>query len=690
MMSRIKRILCLVMFLSLGFPLIYLYYFLFPPRVIDPQKALISLGKDIKQKAQEQKLSGYIAPVEKIIGAPDESISNMKDDLTLLISTFTGCKTLAAEETRQRIKQKEDEFIKRWESIIGPETIEKLILQEAYVAKNLKYNVDAKCEIAPGANENYYLSLQILQRGTKLAVINSKVEFTHPLYYSKYIKRKNAIAFGTYISGGVFSSAFLFFVISRLILILKRRKLEKFIPEAMQKCQDYIDKGSYTAADSLIREFLNYFPENGDFIAIQRRLMVITKNNPSRAEEAYIRYINLATKLKQGVFLTDEEYEDFKNLPKFLELPEITETIAKYQKIIEIYEIYKKVKVKQEEIRGLISSGELSKAQEEVDSLYKDDYWIKYKSHISEIQKLPLPAPDNFNSMIRQQDILQIEKLELNFDSIREEIEKKHKASKENFNKSKEYISKGEISQAEKLLREVAKTNKDLKAEAETILSNIEKSRSVEKLLLRPEQIGKEVLIFKKDIITFFKKNQLEPDIDINDPRISRDHHLKLCILENRVIAEDENSRNGTYHRGSKIPRAEIEDGDIIDLAHSYKMIVHICRGREIVKSTLIQGTIPSEMKIDAREIAEQQKISGLFIEADDKNIIIVLPAKDGMVEGVPIAFKSIGIVYEKSGDSLICLKDGVVILKTPETSQILYPDEVINQHGVRYKVSEV
>ncbi|MBU2567293.1 MAG: FHA domain-containing protein [Elusimicrobia bacterium] len=680
-MQKLRKILFVLMGLSLIFPLIYFYRQLFPERIIPAgyekynitpaEYAIAMVGKDIVKQSQGKKLRGYIVSLKNIVGPIDEEIEKLKKDINLALGQYNGWMVIAPEEQLNEIKKRKNEDIARKKSLISAGFID----PEAYIRFQIQgdrirvdYDIMAEWKWLPGSIENCQIIVTVINRSSGKAEFSSDVSFTHPVYFKKYRNIQQAILYGTYISSGIFGSAFLFFIITSSVLVLKRRKLEKLVPEAMQKLEEYIQKGSYTGANSLVSQQLDFFPANTDFIAFKHRLMVVTKDNPRRAEESYVRYINLGTKLRQNVCLTDEEYDDLKNLPQYLELPEITEMIAKYQKFIEGHNICKKIRQKQEQIRMFIDNGELSKAQEEMDSLYKDDSWVEYKSLVSmpemATQRLALPSPDNF-------------------DNIREEVENRFKASKENVNRAEEHISKGEISEAEELLKEVVKTNKDLRESAENILSNIEKSRKSEKLCLKPEKIGKEIVVFKKDTITLARKARGTPDIDINNLKVSRDNHLKLCIVENKVIAEDLNSAGGTYHRGEKITRSQMEDGDILDISHSYRMTVHICRGREIVQSTLVPGTIPSEMKIDPRDIDEHQKISGLFIEADDRNIIVLA----GNEPAIPIAFKSIGIVYEKSGDCQISVKDGVIVLRTPDTSQILCDGSNVDYKGIRYRI---
>ncbi|PIV53635.1 MAG: hypothetical protein COY53_00625 [Elusimicrobia bacterium CG_4_10_14_0_8_um_filter_37_32] len=693
-MHKIRKISLIIMAASFIFPFIYLYSRLFPKRIIPSgyekygispaEYAVVLLGQEIVKQAKDRKIRGYLVGIETIKGPYDDpEIDSLKIDINLAIKQYDGWKVMASIEQVNEIKRRKEEDIKRKRKLIdagliNPEDYFKFIIASSKL--EIDFDAMAEWKYLPGSKENCQIVCNVVNRkkDTSFTEFSTNVSFTYPRYYSFYKRTQNIIKYGTYVSGGTFMLSFSYFIIMMIIVNKKVKDLLENILVSMETLENYIRDGSYPAADLLLRKQLDWLPANSDLMRIKTRLMTVTKNNPKRAEEAYIRYINLRTKLQQNVRLTEEEFEDLKNLPKYLEIPEITELIAKYEKYIRSYEISAQLKIKQEHIRMLIEGGELSKAQSELDLLYRDTSWTEYKMLVSlpEVtsHQLALPPAESF-------------------DNLRTEVEQKLKTSQEKFEEAKRLVTAGNIAESEKLLKELIKINKDLK-EAEEILTEIDKSRKTEKLRLIPEKIGKEILVFKKDTITFARRDRGSPDVDINNPRISRDHHLKLCIVENKVIAEDQNSANGTYHHGGKITRAEIESGDIIDLAHSYKMTVHICRGREIVQSTLVSGTIPAEMRIDQRDIAEHQKISGLFIETDNKNIIVLISSplggdatRSGSGEGVPIAFKSIGIVYEKSGDCQICVNNEVLLLKTPDTCQIVCSGDSIDYKEIRYRI---
>jgi diguanylate cyclase (GGDEF)-like protein len=56
-----------------------------------------------------------------------------------------------------------------------------------------------------------------------------------------------------------------------------------------------------------------------------------------------------------------------------------------------------------------------------------------------------------------------------------------------------------------------------------------------------------------------------ENEIVVNDVGVSR-QHARLTNVDGRCVVEDTESRNGTYVRGRRVHRAELETGDVIQL----------------------------------------------------------------------------------------------------------------------------
>jgi hypothetical protein len=513
------------------------------------------------------------------------------------------------------------------------------------------------------------LSCVVRETKTQKRIPAQSVVLFSPQYETKVVEKQKVLLVWNKI-------AIVTVVVSLIILVgiyiysyTKIREVNKNLPSIIEKLEKYLTSGSYVASSKLLNEILYYLPENTDLVSIQSRLDNITKKNYEEAEKSYIRFTNLKTKLEQTGFLTDEEYDELTRLPQNLDLPEINTLIGMCQKKFSVLKLSEEIRKKFNEISLLLSTGLPQQAKLKLYNLQKDPSWQDYQLELK-------------NQTFKPQQEIAVLPLPQQIDELKTQIEEKIVKSKENFDKAKELILKGEIKQSKSLLTETLELDKEL-VEAQELMKKIKKSEETKKLKLVPEKVGKEILIFKKDIITFARKENEIPDVEINNPRISRDKHLKLCVVENKLIAEDMNSTNGTYHCGKKISKVEVLDGDILDLAHIYKMTVHIFRSQEIVRSTLVSGTIPQEMFIDQQIVEQQQKIGGIFIEAEDKSYII-LPNDNSAVS---IDFKPIGIVYDKSGSCRISVNENVLLLNTSEGCQILYPGGEISYKGVRYKI---
>ncbi|MFQ3675635.1 MAG: FHA domain-containing protein, partial [Endomicrobiia bacterium] len=499
-------------------------------------------------------------------------------------------------------------------------------------------------------------------------------KFTDPVWYRKYKRFISNVKYLTYLSLGVLGINIVVFFIVSMIFLVKKRKLIKNSTLTMEKLTEYVKQGSYVAAEKLVNEQLKYLSDNTDFLAFKQRLMTITKNDTKKAEESYIRFINLKTKFSSGQVLTEEEFEEIKQLHKNLDLPEISEFVAKYEKYLRINVLNKQIEQQQTYIRMLISTGELTKALSEINNLSKDNCIAEYKmlsfDNHQEGNFLPVPAIIDTIS------------------SLKNEVEQKIESLKQKFILAKQKIAEYNILEIEKILSEVTKETKDIK-EAFELKELIERTKKVEKIILKPLKTGKDVYIIKKDTIVFGRKDRVLPDVDIEDRSISRDKHLKISMVENKVIAEDENSSCGTFYGGKRFSILELEDGTVLNLARVCEINVHICRGEERVLNTIVGGTVLSSDDVIRREVLNRdsqkdKKVKGLFIEGKDKNII-VLPT-DGAFVVVDIG--PLGIKYERDGRCKIVNSNGVILFDTGEKVEILVPNSEIEYKGVRYKVN--
>lgn len=332
---------------------------------------------------------------------------------------------------------------------------------------------------------------------------------------------------------------------------------------------------------------------------------------------------------------------------------------GKYEAFLKSMEGRKKLEEDTKRIKFLLQSGRVSEAHREIERIRIEHELLELPEAPGEEGKKALPPSIQTLRKLEEDTVLRLE------------------LAGKKLDEAKIKMKKGEVGEAERLLNEALEKNREL-AEAEELLNLISSAR-VEALELIPEKVGKRLRLLKKDVIRVFRRERNTPDIEINDPHISRDRHLKISIVEDKVIAEDEGSSGGTFVRGQKIKTISLEDGDIIDLARSYRLTVHIYRGGRAGRPTIVRETIPAGMPAgNVRE--EKGRILGIFLEGDDKNCAVIL-------ESLPVSFKPVGIVYEKEGDCAIKVSSGVFLFWNGEEAEILHPGGMIDFRGIRFRI---
>jgi len=630
--------------LFLIFPLIYFYYVLFPPNIISVENALSSFSKNFIREVKKKKLRGYISSVEKIDGITDGSVQKLVPVFNLILSNYSGWKVLITENERKEIKDRINLYMKRWGGIVGYDSLYKFIKKEANAIRRLKYYPQVKCEFIPGEKKLILLNFSIVDFGAKSNILTISTRFTHPLYYEKIKKRERIIKYGTYISIlliiFMYLSYLLIYLYQRISLSIKRRKIKKTFPEIMERLENYFNKGHFVAADNLINQCLKVLPENTDLIAFKERLEDYCGGDPKRAQIAYVEMLKLKKRISvsnEGEIpaLEHQEREKVKELIPYC--PELKTLYEEYSKLASEKIIKREIGL----VLSLLREGRLKQAREEADKLLHQ-------------------YPSN-------KDII----------NLLERIEEQDKEAKNYLKEAKEEFNKMNVENALKLLEESLKLNQELE-EADEMKYRIIKAKEIKKIMLKPEKIGKEIIILNQETVTFGRENT---DIVISHPQISR-KHLKISMVDDKVIAEDLNSTNGTFHRGNRIDKlAEIVDGDILNLAGVYQLIIHIIYSNRGQVSQLTQ-----QAEITLQNFAEpnntKKGVSGIYIEASDRDYIILR-------NSVPLDLKPIGISFEKISKYQLVNREGIIFLSTSQKAYFLYPGEKIQEKGLIYTVKK-
>lgn len=635
-------------------------YFYFRKYEVKEYKLQISkLLDDIYQKSYEKNFKGTLSELKEIKGPEkDETINSLfineikmgflsKDSPYILI--------IEPSEFEKEIKELKESLKSR---NVSDETISDIIIRKTRKAiKVPDYRAELKWNWEDKSNGYIRLNFKI----SSVNFIESSVVITHPEYEKNYYAKKEFFKVLFYIFSLISAVSMLIIIYLEMGLFLLKKKLIKNITGLKETVENYVRDGSFVAAYNEIEKFLKYLPDNSDLISLKENLMVKTNNNPEKAERMYRDYKNIEAKVRGRGKVKKEDLDDLKEINKSIPFEGIAEVIGKIERIIEENE----TKEKSFKAKQLIKEGKLEEAE----------------SLIENINYLPRTDEEKSEKLIGFEGELK---------EINESIEKIRKDSEKIFNEAMDFLKSGEIKKAKDLLKSAVEKNKNLD-EARKILNEIEKSKDSEKYFLTPAktEIGKKIFIFKKKELTLFRKDKKEPDIELNFQTVSRDAHLEIALIMNQIIAQDQNSKNGTKIAGEIIrnnSKIAIDDGYVLDFNGAYQMTAHIYKGGIFNQKTVMVGqetVVPGIInKKDKSEI-----LSAVFEGSDDRIFII-------LISKVPIKFSSIGITYDNSSDIFICNDDGVCFIKFPDSetgkaTEIIYPGKEIEYKGVCYIVRE-
>ncbi len=554
---------------------------------------------------------------------------------------------------------------------MNPEKVKFIILKKVKKAVTVPdYQIQLNWKSVEGNKGLVQLTTAV----RNVAIVESTAVFTHPSREISYNIKKEKLTQANRISGGIFGASFIYLVMGIAITSRRRKKIMVRKAEILEQLQLLVRGGSFESARKQLTKALLYLKDDPEFNAINDRLNIVTKGNPIQAERAFVKYQNFKSRILGEGKLKAHEYLELQDLPRYLESPEVNEFVAQYDEYIKFLELAEKFRSKIEESKMLIERGELKTAAFKMKQLNEDPDWHKYQFLTHKvggakavIEPPKLPAPDNIGA-------------------LQGEIEKRLETSSAYFGEAKKLLQTGEVKQAETLLIQSVEVDKGLN-EAKELIKEIKENRKFNCIRFIPEKVGKEIYLFKKDSLIFGRYGSGKGyDIGIKNPKISGTH-LRVSLLENRVVAEDLESKNGTKLRGKKIKLSEIEDGDIVNLAGVYPMTIHIPE-REVPLARTLTGTettglgkSPHPRLSTPNGFSHKGILQSVIFEAEDRFYVM-------LIKGVGVSFTSVGIQFKEGTSYEFVIREEVFLIKDKEGYRILSPGVLIEQHGVRYKVT--
>jgi hypothetical protein len=631
------------------------------------QSQIHEMVAKILSQCQRDKISGSYNEIRVLKGDPNENLSKAVLPMVLGELYSPENKSLKVivppDQYAQKVKDIRAKLLAEHvpDDQVG-DFIDRMLSQSGSLAADL--DAELSWRSVDAAHHTVGLDLKF----TSKKVAEASAEFTDPAYEVGTRDLWSRQAGWQVVAMWSGSVAAVLWLLGAIWFFFRKRGMAGGLSETIAKLESLIGNGSYTAAAHLGEEALAAFPDDSDLRGFLERLGHVTHNDPRKAEGAYLRYLNLQTKLKTAGSLTPEELSEVSRLDKYLDLPEINAFQVKCKAIQEYRAQLKQADELRLQIEDHKRRGELREAKEKSGELKKVSSQLKSAPRALEASGLNvalLEGPAGEPGNAEESDV----------DGLEAQCEAR-------WEQAENALGAGRVGEAYDLLEAVLKLDRE-HLKAKDALTRLKKAAGEANLRLEPLKVGRNVWAFRKDHITAFRPDAAKPDVALMDSKISRDKHLRLSLVNNEVVAEDAGSSNGVFVRGEKIKRILLEDGDVVDLAHSMRWIAHLYFGNE---SGSRAGETMAPVAESSRKGGKQDKgdLGGVVFESEDQLFAIVNDA-------LPVKMGSMGLIFDKGGDCRLRRekdkKGDFLILETPNAKTVLCPGEMVEYKGARYAV---
>lgn len=198
-------------------------------------------------------------------------------------------------------------------------------------------------------------------------------------------------------------------------------------------------------------------------------------------------------------------------------------------------------------------------------------------------------------------------------------------------------------------------------------------------LRFSPKTVGKPLLVLAQTAATF---GRVEGDVLVDNAKISG-RHLRISLADDKLVAQDLGSRNGTFYRGEKFNTLEVCDGDIVDLAGAYQVTLHVQRGEGTLPARMAPETLAATDAQPADRLAKVRgPISGIFLEAREGPDVLLIATE------LRVRFTAVGMRPDAAGDCCFGQIENFVTLRRPGRSpQVVLCDSEIEIGSVAYRI---
>jgi len=664
-MKKIRIVLILVSAVSIVPPLIYLYAKARPVQQlpIPEQPALaeieeyvsydlawIQIGNEIIKQATHKGLSGKTARItQSTSNGPDNSLGDFVSRCYIALAQYEGWQVLVTEDEAKE----GNEIIRKLNEIwahqgIRPYDPEKLIKGSVGAAPD--YVPKCVWERTPG--RNCRIIFRIRDIITRKDVLSISSDFLHPADEKKEklelekrnkqmtaeyavrleeirvandeLKKRERLIEKCGITGAVLFCTSLLGILG-ISVFLKIRFNN--LPGVMEKLEELVSSGHFIAAGQLVESQLKLFPDYSDLVAFRERLEDFTGGNPKKAQEAFVESLKLKKIIEKaqsrglsGVDLLPlDDVDKIKGLLPYN--PELQSEISVYKQFEEKKRRLDELAPALQACRRLVEQNKQLSAWKSCEELYAG-------------------APDSEDAR-----------------NLLAQISAALKEERSLIEDAKQKITNGQISEASQLLDNALEINIESK-EATILRLKIDSASSRSSLLLSGVDADEQVLmILDTSAVIGRSSDENQPDIAVTDKLVSR-RHLRMSIVDDKVIAEDLRSVNGTTVNGEKIEVARLSTGDKLELG----------------------GVVEYSVYIHTEQSGD---VGSVFLESEKGSIIL-------LASSIHAVFTSEGLHCDPQATSGFFFSGRILLFRSNNRCYLAGNGETLESGGFKYTVSSV
>jgi hypothetical protein len=539
------------------------------------------------------------------------------------------------------------EFLKRFDSAIYAESF----LDKLGKAQQPDLRLTCKVVRLSASSDQAQLACSLLDLAGQVNLSPVARDFTRPDYVKRVAQDLEAYAAArTRLQSAVLLGGALGAVSGALALCLgvfflyKRGQYLDRMPHAVAQLEQLIKQQSYHTAQEQLERCLEYLPEEASLGSLKDRLTAVLGDyggDPFLAERVALKVRWVEAEFDAGRIPSPEELAQLAALPGGPAQKLLAQVMAKDTQVKQLdsdknreQQHAQAVQRNLEYLRGLIDLGKLDAAYSETQAAYRVHPVAEISAILSEIETRQKRAEDVWAAL-------------------------RHR------------LARGNTSDARETVADILRSNAG-HPHAKRLASCLQTTAVSARLV--PQGVGRPIALLREPSFIVGRDPSRGAALIVPDDTVGRSH-ARFTVLEDVLVVEDLNSKNGTVVDGRKVQKAEVADGDMVRLGPASVFETYLCRGDE-VSAASSETRLATEAGAAAGALTETRRIGGVLLDH---------PKALALWGRMPVSFSAAGLAPDKRSSLELSYRDGILLYGAPGAYELVLPGDVVEQKGVRY-----